>query len=135
MAFQRWIKAYLEEDGYIVHNQTSCGKMIFLKNKKKIYVSTRNDIFGCIDLIGIKEGHPILWIQATLDTSLKRKKEKLQVMGCIIDDMNITCRRLNDVQLWVKRKTSVIDIYQMDSSGDFKLIGKIIRRKFYKEEK
>lgn len=120
--FQRWIKAWLEERNWLVHNQVPIGRMIVVKGKK-IFISQRNDLFGCFDLICKKENRPTLWIQATLHKSLKEKVDKMIdcLEGCFKDD---------NVQIWLKRETGVIDIY--DPYGDN--IGKIIRRKFYSAE-
>jgi len=128
LRFQKWIKDWLEELGWAVHNQKPVGRMLKIKDKKTkkiktIYVSQRNDILGCIDLVAKKENKPTLWIQATLHTGLGEKKKALQTVPWGKDDM---------VQVWVKRDRNV-DIFMLGCDS-LHLIGKIIRRKFYKGE-
>ena len=119
LEFQRWIKAWLEEKNWLVHNQIPVGKIIKIKNKP-IYISQRNDLFGAFDLVAKKPDKPTLWIQATLHKSIKEKVKK-------IDAIEMKYFLNDDVQIWLKRETGVIDIY--NPWGDN--IGKIIRRKFF----
>jgi len=123
LAFQRWCKAWLESKGWLVHNQTPAGRMIVIKGKK-IFISQRNDIFGCFDLIAKKSDKKTLWIQVTLHKSLKEKVKQ-------IDEIGLKYFKDDDVQIWLKRETGVIDIY--NPYGD--QIGKILRRRYFKAEK
>ena len=57
--FQDYIQKWLEENGWVVHNQKSVAKAIPIKDKitkkiKVVWVSKRNDIFGEVDLIAKK---------------------------------------------------------------------------------
>jgi len=79
LEFQRWVKKFFERRGWTVHNETM--KPIWIREKKtgeQKWVSGRNDIFGCIDLIAKKEHRGTIWIQATMDTHLERRKKELE---------------------------------------------------------
>lgn len=130
LAFQRWIRDWLQEKDWLVHNQTPSGRMIYIKNKPKpIFVSQRNDIFGCFDLIAKKMNHDTLWIQATLHKSLKAKIETID------EDARKYFTVSDDIQIWIKRETGAIDIYWLEPNfGKWELLGKILRRKFYMSE-
>ena len=126
--YQSWIKKWLEDRGFFVHDQPTASKMIRIKDKltgeyKPMYVSTRNDIFGIIDLIAKKKDTRTLWIQATMNTSMKKKKEKL----CEIPwNFEGDC-----VQFWIKRSPGKTDVYELRSDGTFELVGKILNRNYY----
>jgi len=136
LAFQRWIKKWLEEREYQVHNFTPKGKLLFIKGKK-VYVSVKNDVFGC-DLIAKKPKLKTLWIQATEHKSLKLKQQELLKHAWNLG--------VDDVQIWIKRETGIIDIYEMKytvrkpnyqklkTEEYFRKIGHIIRRKFFQRE-
>ena len=120
-AFQRWIKAWLEEKGWTVHNQAPQGKMIRSNIGRPIFISVRNDIFG-MDIIA-KRMNKTLWIQATLDTGKTRKLDEILKYPWSIHD---------DVQIWMKRKTGIIDIFKLDiQANELIPLGKIMRRIFY----
>ena len=126
--YQDWIKKWLTERGFFVHDQPTASKLIRIKDKltgeyKPMYVSVRNDIFGIIDLIAKKKDAPTLWIQATMNTSMKKKKEKLVAIPW---NMDIDC-----VQFWIKRSPGKTDVYELHANGEFYLIGKILNRHFY----
>jgi len=117
--FQDWIKRFLEERDWIVHNQKPMGKLI-----KGNYISQRNDIFGCVDLIAKKEEKPTIWIQATLNPNLEKRLKEFLQLGNIWNSEDL-------VQVWIKRKSGLVDIFQLFGT-ELLPIGKIIRRKFYK---
>jgi len=122
--FQRWIVKWLEERDWICENfiPISIKKVI---RGKEMWVSKRSDPFGCIDIVGKKKYHRTLWIQATLHTGKKVKADKLMKVPW--------AEYADDVQIWIKRSTGSIDIYQLDE-GEFIQLGKILQRKFYKSE-
>ena len=126
--YQDWIKKWLTERGFFVHDQPTSSKLIQIKDKitgeyKPMYVSVRNDIFGIIDLIAKKKDTRTLWIQATMNTSMKKKKEKLS---------EISWNFAGDcVQFWIKRSPGKTDVYELNVNGKFYLIGKILNRHFY----
>lgn len=74
---QNRVAEYLKINGYSVHNQKSTAKKINTP-KGPIWVSQRNDILGCIDILAIKADEKPRFIQVTADTTIKRKLEKLQ---------------------------------------------------------
>ncbi|MCS7250184.1 MAG: hypothetical protein N2323_07515 [candidate division WOR-3 bacterium] len=98
LTFQNWIKKFLEDRGYLVHNQRAGGRLV--RNKKgSFYVNLNKDIFGVFDLIAIKKNKKIRWIQATCDSSLKRKIEKIKKIPL--------SRRFNSLEIWQKKKWGV----------------------------
>jgi len=117
--FQDWIKKFLEEKGWTVHNQRPVGKLV-----GKNYISQRNDIFGCVDLIAKKENKPTIWIQASLSPNLEKRLKEFLQLGNIWNSEDL-------VQVWIKRKSGLVDIFQVFGT-ELHLVGKIIRRKFYK---
>jgi hypothetical protein len=133
-AFQDWIEVWLVEhfSNVCVHNQKSVANKIPIRDKvtglmKEVWVSRRNDILGCIDLLAIFPDKKPLFIQATLDSGMGKKlQDLLQVKWPL---------QFCTVQVWVKREDGVITIKNF--TGD-KLIdkGQIVRRKYYelKEE-
>jgi len=127
LEFQRWIKAWLEEKGWLIHNQTPAGRMIVIKGKK-IFISQRNDIWGT-DLLCRKK-YRMLWIQATLDSKVtKRVEAYLSYFKSLFDG--------EELQIWIKTPKGEINIKQCFwNQGAFltRDIGKIIRRKFYCSE-
>lgn len=132
MAFQRWIQDWFIEGfpGCSVHNQTTVANKLKLRDKltgewKEVWISKRNDILGCIDLIVIIPSQKPLYIQATLDSGVGRKLQDLVAIRWPLE----YCR----VQLWLKREDGVIIIKKFtgDSLVD---IGQIVRRKYYRLE-
>jgi len=132
-AFQDWIAAWLVENrpGAVIHNQKTVSKLVKIPDKRTgllrdTWVSARNDIFGCVDLIVCAPGEPMCFIQATMDNHIgKRQKELLTVpwpWDCC------------SVELWLKRKVGEIHIKRMSEDGEFHDIGKILRRNFYRLE-
>uniref|UniRef100_A0A6M3JYA2 Holliday junction resolvase n=1 Tax=viral metagenome TaxID=1070528 RepID=A0A6M3JYA2_9ZZZZ len=90
---QRKAKAILEEWGYCVHNQTTLAHKIKNKEGREFWVSKRNDIFGCIDLVAIHpEKDNILFIQVTAHTGVGMKLKELAKVP-----WNKACR----VELWL----------------------------------
>lgn len=85
--FQRWCTKWLEEQGYDVHNQSTAGKQVriprtqVLATGKKvrirgeydtIWLSQRNDIFGC-DLIAMRPPDRPRYIQCTEDRHITKR--------------------------------------------------------------
>ncbi len=98
LLFQSWIKRFLEKKGYLVHNQKPSGRLV--RNKKRsFYVSINKDIFGVFDLVAIKKNCKIRWIQATCDSSLKRRIEKIKKIPL--------SRKFNSLEIWQKKKGEI----------------------------
>lgn len=123
--FQDWCSALILElfPAASVHNQKSVAKAIPIKDPKtgKIevrWVSQRNDIFGCIDLIVMRRTG-FTWIQCTMDRGIGRKLNDLATVPWPDNA---------DVQLWVKRGPGLVDIFQY-SFGGLVPFAKIARRK------
>lgn len=76
--FQRWVKRWMEGKGWMVFNSTMRPRWVPGSGEGRgVWVSKNNDIFGCVDLIGKKEGRRTAWIQATMDGHVERRIEKL----------------------------------------------------------
>ena len=136
--YQDWVAKWLEERGWITHNQKTVSKQVKTRDKKTgllkdIYVSARQDLFGVFDLIAKKDGIT-LWIQATTHKSLKEKVDK-------INAANLTYANGEFPMVWMKRDSYNHDIYGFDEVGDIvhpgqpAHYGKIIKRAFFKSEK
>ena len=125
---QDWIQKWLEERGWTVHNQKTVSRAIPIKGKT-VFVSQRQDIFGCIDLICKKQGRKTLFIQATMHGGKGKKREDLKAVP-----WNNT---VDDVQIWMDRGGKSIDIFCLDENqkDGTRLVGKILRRQFYAGER
>lgn len=76
MRIQDLVCEILTGEGYRCHNQKPSAKLIWIRKGaqlQKLYVSARQDIFGCIDIIAVHASKPTKWIQSTSDTGLGRK--------------------------------------------------------------
>jgi hypothetical protein len=125
-AFQDWCAKWICEShpGSVVHNQKAVARAIPIvdpktKRREVRWVSQRNDIFGCIDLIWTSSDKPITWIQCTMDPHIERKEKELR---------KIPWPPWTLVQLWVKRGPGKVDIFAM-LDDNMKLIAKIEKRR------
>jgi len=124
--FQRWIKGWLEERGWMVHNETPSTRPFYDKKKKKlIFISHRNDIFKCIDLIAKKDSRT-LWIQATLHKSVKDKVEKLKEVPWADNDEVFVFQKIDRQEIIIWRYSPVREVAEE--------AGRIKRRVFYPKE-
>ena len=119
--FQRWIKNYLVEKGWTVHNQTGTLSRITIKGKV-ILVPRANDIFGCIDLVAVHPDRKPLFIQATCHTGKGKKLADLNTVKWNDDHC--------DVELWMKSK-GVVTVWDKDGQKLYK----IIRKKVVRDER
>ena len=127
-AFQDWILKWILENykGSAVHNQKSVAKVIKLRDPKTgqlvdRWVSQRNDILGCIDLIWVSAAGTIVFIQATMDTGVSRKLEELNKIPWNLAN----CM----VQLWLKREPTRVDIFTLTSGKKLQKTASIVHRK------
>ena len=109
----------------VCHNQVPVAKAIPIKDPKtgKIevrWVSHRNDIFGCVDIIWMRPKQ-IAWIQCTMDTNLKKKIKDLSAVPWPPQET---------VELWVKRGPGKVDIYRYWEGG-LVMTAKIAGRKIF----
>lgn len=80
--YQRWIRDWLQERGWIVRNFPMTSRPLMLPDKKKpgtkklVWLPQNNDVFGC-DLIA-RKSPLILWIQSSLDDHIARRLEEFQ---------------------------------------------------------
>ena len=126
--FQDWIQKWLGDRGWMIHNQKGVATKVRTP-RGEIWVSKRQDIFGCIDLIAKKVGIT-LWIQATTHKSLKEKVKKIRAA-------KLTFSEFEFPMIFLKREGGIVDIYGFDgvgailSPGEPSHYGKIIRRNFF----
>lgn len=133
-AFQRWVKDWLEERGWLIRNFPMTSRMIKIKGKM-IFVKQNNDVFGC-DLIARKDRR-CLWVQATLDSSVTKRQEEFERYLLKFDMLPG-----EDFLIWMKNEKGEINVKFVfmqanHTKGDhigIMDIGKIIRRKFYCSE-
>ncbi len=109
---QRIIRTYLRHElGYQVHTiqHTRHGK---------------NDVFGC-DMICIKEGAPVLFVQATSHTGIERRVEELEVFAYPEEHAMVQIwqfkggqrkldKRYKDKKVWTKNQY----LFVYDAEGD-----------------
>jgi len=119
--FQTWIEKYLRKLSYDVVNFKTVSKMIPSATGKMIWISQRQDFFGC-DLAAIKPNEKILFIQASLSQNIGKRLKEFQKYGFPLKN----CK----VQLWLKRPDNSIAIKEYNGEALVD-IGKIIRSKFY----
>ena len=121
-AFQRWVRDWLVEQGYDVHNQATAGRQVRIPRKQVLptggekvkikgeydtaWLSQRNDIFGC-DLIAMKQEEKLRYIQCTEHTGIQKRsiefaKYKWPFRHCSVElwskvgrghDMRVVIRR------------------------------------------
>jgi hypothetical protein len=116
--FQDWIKKWLTERGWSVHNQKTVSRPIPIKGRV-VWVSCRNDILA-MDLVAVKAGEKTLFIQATLHGGVEKRKIEAKDIHW---DLDHQC-----VQLWQKRSAGVIQIKQWNGT-DYVDIVKIVHGK------
>ena len=130
--FQDWCAAWILKNspGSIVHNQKAVAKTIKIRNPKTgqledRWVSQRNDILGCIDLIWIREDGYITFIQATLDSGVGRKLTELKKIPWDVTRYA--------VEVWVKREAGRISIMRYTPGETLFHIATILRGKHISE--
>lgn len=74
--FERKVKAYLESIGFTCDEARASLKPLFLPGKGRIFVSSRNDILGCVDILALHQVLPYtLFVQCTISVSDRAKKK------------------------------------------------------------
>lgn len=74
---EKLAKAILEADGYTVDRATR--KAVYIKSMRR-HVSQANDFFGCIDLIAVRPGSKIRFVQVTDQTHLTKHLPEMQAI-------------------------------------------------------
>lgn len=107
-AFERWVEAWLikNDPSCKVHRQVSLSKWLPFK---KIFVSTRRDILGCIDLICVSPSK-ITMIQATMHTGTGKKLADLRSIPWPYDKVR--------VQLWQKKGPRRIVVWDVQKDHE-----------------
>ncbi|MCK4760502.1 MAG: hypothetical protein KAT69_10665 [Candidatus Aminicenantes bacterium] len=133
-SFQRWIRDWLRDRGWTVHNFPMISRppitIADKKNprlKKLIWLPQDNDVFGC-DLIAMK-GSRRIWIQSSLDEHIQRRLDEFAKYWDEIAPSE-------DLMLWIKRE-KWISVFTIGPRGarENKILflapgGKIIRGKW-----
>lgn len=79
---QNLIRKIKEKQGYTVHVTTRTSKFLPWLNKGKGgWMSQSNDVFGCVDLICLKPGKPVEFVQAaSAKTSTSSHRPKMEAV-------------------------------------------------------
>jgi len=122
--FELWVRDWLKAQGYAVY---LAGKKAAKIGGQVIFKG--DDIFGC-DMVAISDKpphhqHKIRFIQASLHGGKKKRLEKITGLPWPLDCAS--------VELWLK-PDSTINVNKLSPNGKFELMGKIIKRKFYRIE-
>ena len=140
LAFQRWITKWMEGRGWTVRNFSSVPKMIRRKNPKTgrletMFISLKQDCFGadlvCRQFDYVFNTGRLYWIQATLDSNIKRK----------VDEFKKHFKNTLDgesLQIWIKNKKGEINIKEVivfNKDVSVRDVGKIIRGKIFYTER
>ena len=126
--YQDWCAGIVKEwfPDAVYHNQKAQAK--FLPYIQK-WVSTRNDILGCIDILVIAPNTPPLFIQCTMHKSFTEKFKELEKVPWPLDHVS--------VQVWMKRapgRTEIRSLVNDPVAGlTLKKLGEIRKRVFYPE--
>jgi len=126
--FQDWCKKWLEKQypAMAVHNQKSVATLIKIPGKGEVWVSKRNDIFGCVDLVAVSYGTKTMFIQCTLDVSIGRKfKELKEIPWNLFHE---------DVMVFQKKGPRRVVVFDMDCTSrefvkSFEIIGGKVKAK------
>lgn len=125
-AFQDWCVKWITKNhpGSVCHNQKAVAKIMKIRDPKTgqlvdRWISQRNDILGCIDIIWVSAKMPIVWIQCTTDAHIERKEKDLR---------SVPWPAYTLVQLWLKRPGGRVDIFAM-LEDKMKLVCSIVRGK------
>ena len=114
---ERRIEKILQEEGWLVHRALSswksrpdtsqpackeCGE------HPRVGFSLSNDLFGCFDLVAVKQGHPTRWIQAHHGgSSTAAKRHKIKDLGYHhFQDLVLDYHQV-EIWVWVPRRPGV----------------------------
>lgn len=127
--FQDRCSRYLEAEGFTVHNQKTYAKVIKIRDRKTgqlrdVWVSTRNDILGAFDLIAVKAGERVRFIQVTLDSSVSKRVKEVNGIAWPFDFMT--------VELWQGRDRAEVAVSLFDGT-EFREAGRYLRGVFYRK--
>ena len=123
-AFQDRCTSYLETEGYSVHNQKTASRAIPIKGKI-VWVSQRNDVFGAFDLVAVRAGEKVRFIQVTLDSSVAKRIKEVSGIQWPLEFMT--------VELWQGRDRAEVAVSLFDGAG-FRESGRYLRGVFYQKE-
>lgn len=123
-AFQDRCAGYLTAEGYATHNQKTVARAIPIKGKI-VWVSQRNDVFGAFDLVAVRAGEKVRFIQVTLDSSVAKRVKEVNGIQWPLEFMT--------VELWQGRERGEVAVSLFDGEG-FREAGRYLRGVFYQKE-
>lgn len=106
--FERWVRDWLEAQGWSVH---LCGRKIarmFNQAGKSFVITKGDDIFGA-DLVAVKLGFPVLFVQATTDYNKRKRLEEFKKYNYDLEHAW--------VQVWQKSKTKSAQVLIWSFTG------------------
>jgi len=104
-SYQRWIRDWLQDRGWIVRNFPMTSRPILIPEtdpkkfgqKKMIWLPQNNDVFGCDLIARNRKGPLILWIQCSLDDHITRRAEEFLKYFKYVSPWE-------RVMIWIKRE-------------------------------
>jgi len=121
--FQDRCAGYLEGEGYRVHNQKTASRPIPIKGRL-VWVSQRNDVFGAFDLVAVKAGEKIRFIQVTLHSGVSKRVKEVSGATWPLGFMT--------VELWQGRDRGEVAVSLFDGTA-FREAGRYLRGVFYRK--
>ena len=120
--FEKWCESWILKNvpGSVVHRQVSVASRIKV-GAREIWVSKRNDIFGCIDLIAISPHIKPTFIQCTCDSSIGRKFKELVAIPWSL--------RHSDVNVWQKMAGRRVVVWSLNETRTFEKFSEIRKGK------
>lgn len=106
--FERWVRDWLERQGWSVH---LCGRKIarmYSSAGKSFVITKGDDIFGA-DLVAVKLGFPVLFIQATTDYNKRKRLEEFKKYNYDLEHAW--------VQVWQKAKSKGSPVHIWSFTG------------------
>ena len=123
-AFQDRCAGYLTAEGYAAHNQKTASRAIPIKGKV-VWVSQRNDIFGAFDLVAVRAGERVRFIQVTLDSGVAKRVKEVNGISWPLEFMT--------VELWQGRDRAEVAVSRFDGER-FEEAGRYLRGVFYQKQ-
>ena len=123
-AFQDRCAGYLTAEGYAVHNQKTASRAIPIKGRL-VWVSQRNDIFGAFDLVAVRAGEKVRFIQVTLDSGVSKRVKEVNGISWPLEFMT--------VELWQGRDRAEVAVSRFDGT-EFREAGRYLRGVFYQKQ-
>jgi hypothetical protein len=126
--YQDYCQKWIEETwrGAVVHNQKSVSTRVTLKGGRSMWVSKRNDVWGCLDLLVITPSGQLMFIQCTAHKGVKKRLDQFKKVPWPLH----RCM----VQLWQKKsergRTVIQQLFRVEDKFELRVIGEIKNRKY-----